>query len=126
MKTTPSAITRLALVVQFNADMSVSINDDYEVMIPNSMHISEARKLDRKDVPFVVMTTDHWNAFQDLLDNLGIREQFKRARGFAIAIPKANILLEKTEKTPVISNDPPRSSPPPPKRDPGPGRKITP
>lgn len=49
------------------------------------------RHLDPKEEPFVVMSADHWNAFQDKLDELGVREEFKRLRGLAVIVNVKNI-----------------------------------
>lgn len=90
---------KLALVIQFGGGISVS--EDYELGIPNSVHISQPRQIDPKETPFVIMTAAHWNAFQKLMDELGVREEFKAAHGLGILVPMKNVVNIEGAKTPI-------------------------
>lgn len=90
---------KLALVIQFGGEVQVS--DDYQLGIPNSVHISQPRQVDPKETPFMVMTAAHWNAFQKLMDELGVREEFKRAHGLGILVPVKNVVKIEGAKIPI-------------------------
>jgi hypothetical protein len=84
--------TEFALLLRF--DSKVVLTEDNQLVIPlelSSIERRVAKDLDTIEAPFVVMTSDHWNQFQQLIDKLGVREEFHALNLTAIPVLKSNV-----------------------------------
>lgn len=82
--------TTLALFLKVEEGI---LNDDLQLNSEEmaNVKVSVPRKLNPLETPFVVMSATHWNAFQEMMDRLNVREEFKSIGGMVWLMPKSNI-----------------------------------
>jgi hypothetical protein len=84
--------------LRIQLDPRIELTEDNQLVIPSELTLPDravAKGLDVIEVPFIAMTAEHWNQFQNLIDKLNVRQEFRNLNLSVITVPRSNIMRPK-------------------------------